>query len=80
MKKPPEMKLVPRRDLPSIWVDEISGLEFTDHGRDAIHPYQEWRCMKFRLIVCEARAKMIGVSKTTSGGNTTICGPRDSSF
>lgn len=67
MDEKPKMNLVPRSDLPSILVDQISGLEFTDHGRDDVWPYQEWRCMKFSKCVCETRAKKIGLVETPTG-------------
>jgi len=63
----PRMNLVPRSDRPSIWIDRISGLEFTDHGRDSVPPYQEWYCMKFGKFICEARTKRIGLIETPSG-------------
>src|SRR5262249_30188217 len=61
------MRLVPREDRPSILVDEISGLEFTEYVRDVQPPHVQFSCEKFGKIICMCRATRLGLIKKPHG-------------
>jgi hypothetical protein len=67
MTSKPEMKLVRRKDLPSILVDEISGLEFTVLVRDVPRQYVDFECSAFQRSLCTCRARRIGLIRTPEG-------------
>jgi hypothetical protein len=61
------MSLVPRADFPSVLVDKVSGLEFTERNRDVAPPLVHFYCEKFHKVVCVCEARRVGLLQTPTG-------------